>query len=382
MRNFKTLSTAAVLCALMVASCGKSTKVSGVVADAPQSDIVVKLLDVNKYKVLDTVKTDASGAFKYALDVQKGRPEFIYLFRGDKRIASLLLENGDKVKITADTLGNYSVEGSAETEKLIAVERAEAEFANTFAATTAKLADLDPESAAAMQVRQDLAKQYISYYRDRVLYIMQNSHSLTVIPVLYQKVGENLDLFSQSTDALHFNSMVDSLKTVYPESKYVKALEEEAKMRSSYLNLESLVAGADATGFPDLKLPDVNGEKVALSSLTGKVVILYFWTASAADQKMLNVETMKPVYEKYHDRGLDIYAVSLDVDKSVWASAVRNQKLEWTNVCDGLGSSCPAVTLYNVPAVPFVYIIKDGDIVLDASINDGATLSKYLDSVL
>lgn len=381
MRNFNSLFAAA-LCVLMVASCGKSTKVSGVVADAPQSEVIVKLLDVNRYKVLDTVKTDASGAFKYALDVQKGQPEFIYLFHGDKRIASLLLENGDNVKVTADTLGNYSVSGSVETEKLIAVERAEADFANSFAATTAKLADLDPESAAAMQVRQDLAKQYISYYRDRVLYIMQNSHSLTVIPVLYQKVGENLDLFSQSTDALHFNSMVDSLKTVYPDSKYVKALEEEAKLRSSYLNLQSMVANSTAAGFPELKLPDVNGNKVALSSLEGKVVILYFWTADAADQKMLNLETIKPVYEKYHDRGLDIYAVSLDVDKSVWASAVRNQKLEWTNVCDGLGSSSPAVTLYNVPAVPFIYIIKDGDIVLDADISDDATLRKYLDSVL
>ncbi len=381
MRNFNSLFAAA-LCVLMVASCGKSTKVSGVVADAPQSEVIVKLLDVNRYKVLDTVKTDASGAFKYALDVQKGQPEFIYLFHGDKRIASLLLEQGDNVKVTADTLGNYSVSGSAETEKLIAVERAEADFANSFAATTAKLSDLDPESAAAMQVRQDLAKQYISYYRDRVLYIMQNSHSLTVIPVLYQKVGENLDLFSQSTDALHFNSMVDSLKTVYPDSKYVKALEEEAKLRSSYLNLQSMVANSTATGFPDIKLPDVNGNKVALSSLESKVVILYFWTADAADQKMLNLETIKPIYEKYHDRGLDIYAVSLDVDKSVWASAVRNQKLEWTNVCDGLGASCPAVTLYNVPSVPFIYIIKDGDIVLDANISDDATLRKYLESVL
>lgn len=381
MRNFKSLFAAA-LCVFMVASCGKSTRISGVIADAPQSEVIVKLLDVNKYVVLDTVKTDAAGSFKYSLDVQKEQPEFIYLFHGDTRIASLLLEYGDNVKVTADTLGNYSVEGSSETEKLIGIERAEAEFANSFASTTAKLADLDPDSQAAVQVRQDLAKQYIAYYRDRVLYIMQNPHSLTVIPVLYQKVGENLDLFSQSTDAIHFNNAVDSLKTVYPESKYVKALAEEAKLRSSYLNLESRISNAETAGFPDISLPDVNGNKVALSSLKGKVVLLYFWTAEAAEQKMLNLETIKPIYDQYHSRGLDIYAVSLDVDKTAWASAVRNQKLEWTNVCDGMGAACTAVGVYNVQAVPVIYVIKDGDIVNDAKITDNATLRKYLDSVL
>ncbi len=381
MRKFSSFFAFA-LCALLAASCGKSTKISGVVADAPQSDIVVKLLDVNKYKLLDTVKTDAAGAFKYALDVKKGQPEFIYLFHGDTRIASLLLQNGDKVKVTADTLGNYSVTGSPESEKLIGIERAETAFANSFASTTARLEDLDPASETSAQLRQDLAKQYIAYYRDRVVYVMQNPYSLTVIPVLYQSISENLDLFSQSTDAMHFRRAVDSLKTVYPESKYVKALEEETKRREQYLSLESQISKSSVTGFPDISLPDMNGNKVALSSLDSKVVLLYFWTSQSADLKMYNLDMMKPIYDKYHSRGLDIYAVSLDTDKSVWASVVRNQGLEWTNVCDGFGTNSTVLGLYNVPSIPYVYVIKDGDIVNDAGITDDASLKKYLDSVL
>lgn len=379
MRNFKSVFAAA-LCVLAVASCGKSTKISGTVADAAQSEVIVKLLDVNRYQTLDTVKTNAAGEFSYALDVKKGEPEFIYLFHGDRRIASLLLEAGDKAKVTADTLGNYSVTGSEGSEMLQSVEKAEADFAAAFAATTAKLEKAEGQEAA--DLSRELAQQYLTYYRDRVLYIMKNPYSLTVIPVLYQKVGENLELFSQSTDALHFQNAVDSLNTVYPKSKYVKALAEEAKLRMSYLNLESRIANTQVTGFPELNLPDTNGNKVALSSLQGKVVLLYFWAAESAEIKMFNLDMMKPIYDQYHDRGLDIYAVSLDIDKTLWASTVKNQDLQWTNVCDGQGTQCPALGLYNVPSVPYVYIIKDGDIVNDAKITDEASLRKYLDSAL
>lgn len=379
MRNFKSVFAAA-LCVLAVASCGKSTKITGVVADAPQSDVIVKLLDVNRYQTLDTVKTDASGAFSYSLDVKEGEPEFIYLFHGDTRIASLLLKAGDKAEVKADTLGNYSVTGSEDSARLQEIEKAESDFANAFAATSARLVAAEGQEAA--KLRSELAQQYLSYYRDRVLYVMQNPNSLTVIPVLYQKIGDNLDLFGQSTDALHFQNAADSLAKAYPASKYVKALAEEAKLRMSYLNLESRIANSELAGFPELNLPDMNGNKVALSSMKGKVVLVYFWASESAEIKMFNLEMIKPIYDQYHDRGLDIYAVSLDIDKSAWAATVRNQNLEWTNVCDGQGTACPALALYNVPSVPYVYIIRDGDIVNDAKITDEASLRRYLDSAL
>ena len=67
------------LLVLAAASCGKNTSIKGTLTDAPGRQVVVKYLDVNVPKVLDTVKTDASGAFKYGLDVKEGQPEFVYL---------------------------------------------------------------------------------------------------------------------------------------------------------------------------------------------------------------------------------------------------------------------------------------------------------------
>ena len=59
--------------AVFAVACTNGAKVSGNLADAPASDVVVKLLDVNRYEILDTVKTDAAGNFSYKLEVVKGQ---------------------------------------------------------------------------------------------------------------------------------------------------------------------------------------------------------------------------------------------------------------------------------------------------------------------
>ena len=92
--------TAAVV---MAASCGRTAKIDAVVTDLASSDVIVKLLDVNKFNVLDTVAVDETGKFSYKVEVQKEQPEFVYIFHNDVKIASLILERGDKVYVEADS---------------------------------------------------------------------------------------------------------------------------------------------------------------------------------------------------------------------------------------------------------------------------------------
>ena len=113
MKTVRILTAAAA--ALLLAACGPKTIIDGTLKDKADAPVIVKLLDVSKYQVLDTVKTNASGAFSYNVELPSENPEFIYLFYGDRKVASLLLKPGDRVKVTADTLGNYSVEGSDES---------------------------------------------------------------------------------------------------------------------------------------------------------------------------------------------------------------------------------------------------------------------------
>jgi len=376
MRNCRLLCAA--LAAALLTSCGSKAVIEGVVTDAPDSDVIVSLLDVNRYQVLDTVKTDAQGRYTYKLEMKEGQPEFIYLFHGAKRIASLLLQKDDKVKVTSDTLGNYSVTGSPECDRLAEVERTQAEFGNKFAATQAQLADMDASSPEAAVLRADLSRQYIAYYRDRVKYVLENSKSLTVVPVLYESIGGTLPVFGQTTDAIHFRNISDSLKTVYPESRYVKALEQEAARRTSYLEMDNRLRNAAEVNYIDIAMPDVKGNIVKLSEVEGKVVMVYFWASEIAEQKMFNLDVVKPVYADYKDKGFEIYAVSLDTDKAKWATTVRNQELDWINVCDGRGSASPVVTTYNVQSIPSLFFLVDGDLVSSTGVRNEATLRSFL----
>lgn len=362
-------------------SCGNNAKVNGVVSQSPSSEVVVKVLDVNKMTVADTVATDADGKFSFKLPVQKGNPEFVYIFKGDRKIASLLLDGGDKVKVIADTLGHYTVEGSEETDKLIAVEKEFASVKERIEGLASEYSTLKPGSSEAAELQRRISQEYIAYYRSSVRYVMENSHSLTVVPVLFQKFSENLPVFSQSTDAIHFSNVCDSLESVYPDSKYLKALRNEAASRKQYLEFESRLKGAVEIGYPDIELPGIDSRKIRLSGLDARVVMVQFWTASDAKQKMFNQDVLKPIYNEYHKKGFEIYQVSLDVDKPMWASVVKEQNMPWISVCDARGSSSPYTGLYNVPALPATYIISNGELV-DGKVVDSKSLRALLDRLL
>ena len=376
-RFSKIFASAAVV--LAAASCSNVAKIEGNVEQAASSEVIVKLLNVNRFEVLDTVSVDASGKFAYEMEVKEGQPEFVYIFHGDKQIASLILAEGDRVSVKADTLGHWSVAGSEESEKLAQVEK-------EFAAVTSRLDALAAqfEGASAEQVAQinrDITKEYLAYYRDRVKYVMLNSKSLTVIPVFYQVLGEGLPLFGQLTDGIHFSNICDSLETVYPQSKYVKALRNEADARRGQLELNARIGAAKEIGFPDIILPDTKGEKIRLSDVDAKVILVHFWTATMADQKMFNLDMLKPLYDEYHKKGFEIYQISLDPDKGTWAQVMKEQNLPWINVCDALGASSPYALLYNIPALPATFVIADSELVNGGVVNE-KSLRKLLDKHL
>ena len=364
---------------VMAAACGSKAGIEGQLEGASSSEVIVKLLNVNQYQVLDTVKTDASGKFSYKVEVAKGEPEFVYVYYKDTKVASLLLEAGDKVKVSADTLGHFSVEGSEESVKLAQVEK-------NYAEALVKLTDLSSKALAAEgseadELKRQVAQIYLDYYRNSVKYVMENSKSLTTVPVFFQNFGSDLPVFSQSTDALLFSNVADSLEMVYPDSRYVKALRTEAQQRRNYLELESRLNSAEAVGYPDIVLPDVNAQKIRLSEVDSKVIMVFFWSAANADQKMFNLDFLKGLYDDYHRKGLEIYQVSLDVDKALWAKVVKQQNLPWINVCDSRGAASPYTALYNISSVPAVYVICNGDLV-DGSMADEKSFRKTLDNLL
>lgn len=372
---------AVLLSAAFFYSCDRPARISVEIKDAPSADIVIRQQNVNRYDILDTVRTDASGHFSFKVKLEKGDPDFIYLYKNDRKIASVLLASGDKVRIEADTLGNYNTSGSEESGKLMKVEKDYAGFNAVVDSLAAEMEKSQDNQARVAELSSEMARTYTDYYRKCVRYVMENSKSLTVIPVFYQTVSGSFYVFSQNTDALHFKNVADSLSAVYPESRYVRALKEEAESRTKALEMQVRLRTAEQIGFLDLDLPDTHGKKVRLSDLDSKAVLLYFWSPADAVQKMFNLDVLKGIYGKYRDKGLEIYQVAIATDKPSWERVISAQGLEWINVCDGLGEASPVIGMYNLRNLPAYYLIVDGQL-SDKTITDAASLKKALAEVL
>jgi peroxiredoxin len=118
--------------------------------------------------------------------------------------------------------------------------------------------------------------------------------------------------------------------------------------------------GATAMNFTQ---NNTDGKPVKLSDYRGKYVLLEFWASWCGPCRAENPNVLDN-YEKYHAKGLEILAVSLDDKKDAWLKAIKDDGLEWAHVSDLKGWKNEVAKEYNIRAVPSNFLIdKEGKIV-------------------
>ncbi len=122
----------------------------------------------------------------------------------------------------------------------------------------------------------------------------------------------------------------------------------------------SLNAGAQLrTGdiAPEIALPNVNDSIVKLSSFKGKVVLIDFWASWCGPCRVANPGIVK-LYEKYKDKGLEVFSVSIDQKKVGWTKAIAADKIPYTQVNDKDGWDAKTATAYGVNAIPATFLVN------------------------
>ena len=110
----------------------------------------------------------------------------------------------------------------------------------------------------------------------------------------------------------------------------------------------------------EINLPDQKGNKISLSSLQGKVVLIDFW-ASWCIPCRKTIPSLKKIYSKYKAKGFEIYGVSLDTDEFSWKKAVYDESIKWLQVLDTSGETASA---WNVNYIPNTFLLdKTGKII-------------------
>lgn len=117
--------------------------------------------------------------------------------------------------------------------------------------------------------------------------------------------------------------------------------------------------GEDAA---ELSLPDQNGKIVSLSDLKGKVVLIDFWASWCGPCRHNNPHLLK-LYNKFHDKGFEIYGISLDEEMDSWRKAVHHDRLSWIQVIDDKGWEAKSASKYGVDMIPASFLLDKQGVV-------------------
>jgi peroxiredoxin len=120
---------------------------------------------------------------------------------------------------------------------------------------------------------------------------------------------------------------------------------------------------------PEIKLPDTAGKWKSLSEVKSKLVLIDFWAAWCYPC-ILSIPDLKKMHEKWHDKGLTIYAVSLDKNYYNWVNKCKEKELPFVLVNDPYGFDGKACKKYKITSIPNKILVKDGKVI-------GANMSLY-----
>lgn len=165
-----------------------------------------------------------------------------------------------------------------------------------------------------------------------------------------------LDMFPREQNVTLHNEVITALHDKYPEHLIVKE-------RWNYMNSPASRVAIGAIA-PDLEFPDPDGKMRKLSDLRGKVVLIDFWASWCGPCRRENPNVTR-IYSEYHDKGFEIFSVSLDSDAASWKRAIEADKLVWPNhVSDLKKWQSQAAAIYGVRSIPSTFLLdKEGRIV-------------------
>lgn len=212
----------------------------------------------------------------------------------------------------------------------------------------------DPEAVNEIQKRNKSMRSELKDYG--LNFIKSNSgsdFSLILLDVITEQKGFNAAL----AEEVFKNMPIALLK-----KPYNKNLTQKISFKiQNEINKMDITVGVKA---PDFTAPNPEGEMLTLSEIIGEVTILDFWASWCKPCRVENPNIVR-IFNKYHEKGLEIISVSLDREgqKSAWVSAIEKDNLDWYNVSNLKFWQDPIAKLYNISSIPATFVLdRDGKI--------------------
>lgn len=353
---------------LTLVSCDNKSgfRITGTIEGAEDSTLRLEANAIDGVKELASVKLDADGDFSFDAPAPAS-PEFYSLRIGDKRIY-FSVDSTETITFKADyktMTRDYTVEGSENAAKIKEIylmqQRLQSDIIALEKNTSMYPGDIaDSIGLMVRQYKEKMKSDYIFTAPDKPYSYYAVSQSITDLEGSFMLFNP----LSDRDDVKCYAAVATSWQTLYPESERTKqicnmairGLGNTAQSQKRTVTVDGV--NVSETGMIDIELPDINSNLRRLSDLKGHVVVLDF-TKYAEKESAERTRIMRSIYDKYKDRGLEIYQVSLDDDVHFWKFSCENLPWVCVHETDGM-----AVSMYSVQQLPTFFIInREGEVV-------------------
>jgi peroxiredoxin len=125
---------------------------------------------------------------------------------------------------------------------------------------------------------------------------------------------------------------------------------------------------------PAFAVTTVDGQRVSLDDLKGKVVLLDFWATWCGPCRQA-LPHMRSLAKTFQGQPLVILSVSLDADEQKWKDFITQNEMTWLHYRDG-GFTGPVSRMFGVQAIPHTFTIDAEGVLQDEQIGDASIEGK------
>ena len=273
----------------------------------------------------------------------------------EKNLTAYVLP-GTTLRITAEKgdLSSAVLSGNSFYEQLYNAMHFDSELQDQYDAIVESCKRMETEGASEEDIMNKMMteSEKLSALRGEILlkYVREHRDDEAVVSII-SPYSENPDF------AVYDTLLTDRVKNGVMGGIYKKYLTAYNQMNEKRRFQEALNSGTmDA---PDFSLPQMNGEKLALSDLRGQWVMLDFW-GSWCYWCMKGMPRIKECYKKYKGK-LEILGINTRDDDEKWSKTVEKNEMSWRHVKDD--GSVDFGKLYAIEGYPtYVLISPEGKI--------------------
>lgn len=245
-------------------------------------------------------------------------------------------------------------------------------YKDSVASLLAQMEALDPEFEA--EQRKMLYAQIMQYKQpvDSVIfeYVKDNPNLDAALYMLHKN--------TRSVDAgVYLSEFTQEVREGAFSELYGRMVKQKEKMDGKKAPRQ--VDGRNTRLAPDFALTNDAGERIALSSLRGKYVVLDFW-GTWCGWCIKGIPEMKKMYSKYSSR-LEVVGIACGDKEDVWKKSIKEYGLEWTNLIM-LDGDVNVPELYSVKGFPTKVVIDPQGNIVKTVIGESSEFYTLIDGIM